>query len=322
MAPRYLYAAVIAAALIAAVAAYTLLAGHREGSGECIRLGIEFNTHATAAWLALYKHMFKEYGICISKIYKFRTGLELAAAMTHGDVEVAWACIAPVFKMIANRGLDVVVIAGAHFYGYGCVGRPGVDTLRDLLRLRHPRIAVTGKGAPTHVLLLAAMRKWGFNATVVFVKPPAILALVEKGEVDAACLPEHYLSVAEAHGLHVLFTAQQVWPYMPGSYLVALRSFVEKHPGIVCRLWRLDRDATRLISENRTLAAIVDARYLGIPVSVAERSISRLYFTWRVNVTALQQLADFMYDMGLLKHRIDVSRIVVNISRLCGGGGG
>ena len=320
MAPRYIYAALIAAAVIAYTAFYTINGSIH--NNNCVKLGIEFNTHATAAWLALYKHMFEKYGICVSNIYKFRTGLELAAAMTHGDVEVAWACIAPVLKMIANRGLDVVVVAGAHFYGYGCVGRPGIDSLGDLLRLKHPRIAVTGKGTQTHVLLLAAMKKWHFNATIVFSKPPAILSLVEKGDVDAACLPEHYLSIAEAHGLHVLFIAQQVWPYMPGSYLVALRSFAEKHPDIICRLWRLDRDATKMISENRTLAAIVDAKYLGIPVKVAERSISRLYFTWRVNVTAIQQLADFMYKEGLLKRPINVSKIVIDVTKLCGGGAG
>ncbi len=315
----------VAVVLVAVVAAVSLLVAHggvgsSASSAPCVSLGIEYNTHATAAWIALHDHLFRRFGLRVCRVVVFRTGLELAAALSRGEVDVAWACIAPVFKMVANRGIRVVVVAGAHFYGYGCVGRPGVDSVWDLVRLGRPRVAVTGPGTPVHLLLLAAEERWHFNATVVYAKPPAILALVEKGAVDAACLPEPLLSVAAARGLRILFTAQQVWPYMPGSYLVALRGFAERHPDVICRLWRLERYATEEIYRNMTRAAVIDSEYLHLPLGVVEASLHRMLFTWRVNVTALQQMADFMYEHHLLRRRLNVSELVFPVERLCGGG--
>ncbi len=311
---KLLLAATILALLAAAYTVYTTLVAHGE---EGIRLGIEFNTHATAAWIALHNHMFEKYHIPVAGVVKFRTGVELAAALKAGEVDAAWACLAPVLKMV-DHGLRVYIIAAAHYHGYGCVARPGITSVNDLKKLGTIEAAVTGPGAQTHVLLLLAEKRYGFRARIRFVKPPAILELVEKGLVDLACMPEHYLSIAESRGLRVLFTSQDLWPNMPGSYLIVTEKLLREHPEIVCRLYRLNRDAIRYALQHPRQAAEIDAEYLHIPVSVAERSLSRLKLTWVLNVGEMQKLADFMYEHGLLKHRINVSRLIVDVGRLCG----
>ncbi|BEP16691.1 hypothetical protein PYJP_00430 [Pyrofollis japonicus] len=303
--------------MLAILATAAMLAAKSGGNDRGLRLGIELNTHATAAWVALDKGLFNTHGVHVDSILRFRTGVELAAAFSKGEIDAAWACLAPIIKII-DKGIPLYIVEATHYYGYGCVGRPGINSLRDLLSLRHePVVAVTGNGAQTHILLLKAMEKYGFRARIVFMKPPAILSAVVTGSVDAACLPEHYLSVAESKGLHVLLTAQDLWPNMPGSYLVVSESLLKKRPGVVCRLAEINEEATRLALENTVEAAKIDARELGAPVEVVERSLGRLKLTTAINVSEVQALADLMYSHGLIKHRINVSNYIVDLSKLC-----
>ena len=314
--------ALTAAVLIVAAILYlhTVTASHKAyAQNYNVRLGVEFNTHATAAWIALHYHLFNKYGIHVTKVLKFRTGLELASAMAHGEVDAAWACLAPIIKMM-DKGMKIYIVEAAHYYGYGCVGRPGINSIKALKALQHPRIAVPGPGTQAHILRLLAEKKYGFNASIVFVKPPTILELVEKGKVDAACLPEFYLSVAEEKGLPILFTAHDLWPGMPGSYLVVTAKLLRREPRLVCLLAKVNEEATRMALANPELAAKIDAEALGIPLSIAERSLTRLQLTTVLNPVEMQKLANLMYQEGVIKHRIDIASRIVNLTKLCRGG--
>ena len=286
-------------------------AGH-----NTVDLGIEYNTHATAAWLALHLGLFEKHGIHVGKIVKFRTGLELAAAFSHGDIDAAWACLAPIVKMI-DMGARIYIVNAAHYYGYGCVGRPGIESLAQLRGMRHVRVAVPGNGAPTHILALLAAEKYGLNISIVFIKPPAILSAVLKGDVDMACLPEHYLSIAESKGLHVILLAQNVWPGMPGSYLVVSERLLRENPQAVCELAKVNREATEYALAHPDYAAKIDSVELGIPEDIALKSIKRLELTWRLNLADMQRLADIMYRYGIIKSRINIANYVINVSEIC-----
>ncbi len=317
---------IAAIAVAIAAAALLLLAyshhavGHASQHVYKLRLGVEFNTHATAAWIALHNHLFQKYGIHVTKLLKFHTGLELASAMVHGEVDAAWACLAPIVKMM-DKGLDVYIVQAAHYYGYGCVARPGINSLKELLAKGEPRIAVPGPGTQAHILLLLAMKKYHFKAHIVFIKPPTILEAVEKGEVDAACLPEYFLSVAEARGLKILFTAHDIWLGMPGSYLVVTGKLLHTEPRLVCLLAKVNEEATRFALAHPDEAARIDSEYLGIPLDIAKRSLTRLQLTTVLNVDQMQRLVDLMYSTGVIKHHIDIASRIVNLTKLCGWGG-
>lgn len=309
------------AAIIVAIVAGALLILHYRGESSAhpigIRLGVEYNTHATAAWLALANNLFAKHGLRVEKVIKFRTGPELAAAFGRGDIDAAWACLAPIVKMI-DKGSKLYIVEAAHYYGYGCVGNPRIKSIDDLKKLgREPVIAIPGKAAQVHPLLLVAEQKYGFHAKLVYIKPPAILSAVMKGSVDAACLPEPLLSIATQRGLPLLFTAQQVWPNMPGSYLVVSEQLLKKYPDAVCRLAVVNEEATRLIHENPDEAIKVDAKMLGLPETVINESLHRLYFTTRLNVAEMQRMVDIMYQHGLISHDIDISKYIVDLDKLC-----
>ncbi len=309
-------ASLLAVALAALLATAILLHHGVASETTGIRLGIELNTHATAAWVALDKDLFNKNGLRVEKTVKFRTGLELAAAFAKGEIDVAWACLAPLVKMI-DKGANIYIVQATHYYGYGCVGRPGIESIDDLRGLAEPVVAVTGNGAQTHVLLLLVEKRYGFHAKIVFMKPPAILSAVLTGSVDAACMPEPYVSIAEAKGLHVLLIAQDLWPGMPGSYLAVSAKYLEKHPEVVCKLARINSEATSWAVNHLDEAAIIDSKYLGIPPRIAKTSLTRLQLTTSIDAEEMQKLVNIMYKYGLIKHRISIASRLVDLEKLC-----
>jgi len=156
-------------------------------NGQTISIGVEFNTHATPVWIALKTNMFKAYGIHVSRMLKFRTGLELAAALARGNVKAGWACLGPIL-LIIDKGIPVKIIAKYHNYGYELVVNP--SKIRSLKDLKDTPVYTPGKGSPASLLLLKIEEKYGIKFEAIrFMKPQNILAALLSGEINAACLP-------------------------------------------------------------------------------------------------------------------------------------
>ncbi len=274
-----------------------------------VGLGVEFNTHATPIWIALNKNLFSKYGLHVSKVLKFKTGLELAAAFARGEVQAGWACLGPALMIIA-KGVPIKIVAKVHNYGYALVVNPRkVKSIKDL---NGKVVYAPGKGSPCYLLLLKIEKKYGVKfAAIKFMKPPTALAALLSGEIEAAAIPEPYCSVAQYKGLKVLVRASDVWPDMPGSFLVVTESLLKKHPDVVKKLVEVTDAGIRILKSNMTYAAQVDSKVLGIPFKVALQSIRHLQWNTTISIKAIQQYINFMYEHGILKKKLNASDIVV-----------
>ncbi len=307
-------AGVVAVAIIISLVcayAYMNLRSHEVKSLYSVKLGVEYNTHATPIWIALHDGLFKKYGLNVTKVVKFKTGLELAAAIARGDVQVAWACLGPALMIIA-KGVPIKIVAKVHNYGYALVINPKkVHSLKDLAG---KVVYAPGKGSPCYLLLLKIEEKYGIKfAAIKFMRPPAMLAALLSGEISAAAMPEPYDSVAEARGMKVLLRAQDVWPNMPGSFLVVSDSLLRKDPEVVKKLVAVTYAGIKELESNISRAAEIDSQVLGIPVNVAKHSISMLQWNTTIDVKQIQEYIDFMYEHHILKVRLNASQIVVPV---------
>ncbi len=276
-----------------------------------VGLGVEFNTHATPVWIALSKDLFSKYGLYISRVLKFKTGLELAAAFARGEVQAGWACLGPALMIIA-KGVPIKIVAKVHNYGYALVVNPG--RVKSISDLNGKVVYAPGKGSPCYLLLLKIEKKYGVRfAAIKFMRPSVALAALLSGEIEAAAIPEPYCSVAQYRGLKVLVRASEVWPDMPGSFLVVTDSLLKNHPDVVRKLVEITDAGIRILKSNITYAAQVDSRVLGIPFKVALQSIRHLQWNTTVSIKAIQQYINFMYEHGILKRRLNASDIVVII---------
>ncbi len=308
---RVIASIVIAVAIACGVSTYAYVHWQSTHVAKAfsIGLGVEFNTHATPIWIALHEHLFRKYGLNVSKVLKFKTGLELAAAFARGEVQAGWACLGPALMIIA-RGVPLKIIAKVHDYGYALVVNPRkISSIKDLNGIV---VYAPGKGSPCYLLLLKVEERYGIKFKAIrFMKPPAALAALLSGEIEAAAIPEPYSSVAEYKGLKVLLRAQDIWPDMPGSFLVVTDSLLKKHPDVVRKLVEVTYEGIKILKSNPELAAKIDSEVLGLPVKVTRHSISELQWNTTISIKEIQKYIDFMYSHGILKKRLNASKIVV-----------
>ncbi len=304
---KALTAILIASVLLAS--AYFIQEENTLGSRTVsLHIGVEFNTHATPVWIALKDGLFSKEGINITGVLKFRTGLELAAALARGDVKAGWVCLGPAL-IIIDRGIPVKIVAKYHNYGYELVVNPA--NIKDVNDLNNTVIYTPGKGSPAYLLLLKMEEKYGIRFKGIhFMKPQNILAALLSGEINAAFLPEHYASVAWSKGMKILLTAQDLWPNMPGSFLVVRDDLIRNDPGVVRGLVKATLEGIHIINSNISEAVEADSVYLGVPPAVANHSIHMLEWNTTMDISLIQQYIDFMYAHGLLKHHLNASDIV------------
>lgn len=272
-----------------------------------ISMAVEFNTHSAAAWVALDKGIFIEEGLNVTSLQTFITGVELAAALTRGDVEVAWACLGPLVSAY-SIGLPIVVIAQAHLHGYALVARPGIE---DINHLNGGVIAHPGVGSPTYLLLRMLIDERKLNVTLKSMKPPAIVNALMTGQVDAAALPEHYVTLAVRRGgCKVLLRGQDIWPDMPGSFLVIKRELLENDPEKVVKLVRATVKATEFIRNHFKESARIVADKLNISFEEALESMSWLDYLNEIDVAQVERYVDLMVKYGVIEKPIDVSQFI------------
>jgi len=272
-----------------------------------ITMAVEFNDHSAAAWVALDKGWFAEEGLNITTLETFSTGLELAASLTRGDVDVAWACLGPLVLTYA-RGVPIVVVAQAHLHGYAIVGRPGLTSIQEL---DGGVVACPGKGSPCYIVLMMAVEEYGINVTIMKMRPSAMVNALITGQIDAAAMPEHYATLAVTRGnCSILVRSQDLWPNMPGSFLVVKRELLEKDPDLVARLIRVTARATEFIREHPEEAAQIVADRLGITVEEALESMKWLDYYNAINVSDVEHYVELMVKYGSLEGPINISDFV------------
>jgi len=262
------------------------------------------------------------------------TGTALAAALTRGDIQVAYICLVPAISAYANAGVPIKVVAGTHKYGYGLAVNP--DKIKTIGDLEKPgiRIGCVQTGSAADVALHKAIDKYGLNQEIVLknvqqMNPPKQILAIKMGKLDAAFLPEHWATMAEASGFKMLLTAKDVWPEMQGSVLVVKEDLINSHPETVRKLVDVSQKATAWARENPIEASRIMASQLQsagdqvFPTDVAEtakqleitsevmlRSMDRLEYATEIDPVIVQDTIDYMVSLGYIKSSFKAENIL------------
>lgn len=278
------------------------------GAKNEMGFGVEFNTHATPIWLVIHSELPEKYGLEIEPLFKFRTGADLAASLARGDVEVGVACLGPILNLI-DRGVEVKLVGKVHNHGYALVVNP--EKIKSLEDLNNSTIYSTGVANPTNLLLLKVQDLYNLKFNIKPIgDPQTILSMLISGQIDASALPEHYSTVAEERGMKVLLRSQDVWPNMPGSYVVVRSDILEDKPEVVKNVVSMISESIKLIKENKSLASHACSLELGVSDYMALKSIGYLEWNTEINTMEIQEYIDFMYAHGVIDKRINASEIV------------
>ncbi len=278
---------------------------------ENIGMAVEFNDHSAAAWIALRKGLFREMGLNISSFTTFRTGLALAAALYRDDIQAAWVCLGPGLVAI-DRGIPIKVVAMAHLHGYSILVSPK-SNISKVSGLKGKTIAVPGPGSPAWLLLRMVLDEYNIGLGTIKMKkmPPDIgTNALTFGLVDAAALPEPYVSIAESRGAKVLVRSQDIWSNMPGSVLVVKESFLTEHPDAVIKLIRVDIKGVKYIRKHFNVSASIVAASLGVEAPIVERSMQFLSYEWNIDLIEVQRYIDLLKGYGAIEGRFKAAETV------------
>lgn len=142
------------------------------------------------------------------------------------------------------------------------------------------------------------------------IEPLKQVIALETGRIDAVFLPEHHATVAESRGFNMLITSHELWHEMQGSVLIVKRELIEDDPEAVRRLVRVTERATTWVNENPDDAARILAEELDSDPAVIRRSISRLNYTTGIDPASVQEVIDFMAELGYIDEGIRAEDIL------------
>jgi NitT/TauT family transport system substrate-binding protein len=308
--------------------------GCAQQDDEPIGMAVEFMDHAACAYIAQDMGWYEEEGLELTTYESYVTGMALAAALGRDEVGVAYICLVPAINVYANAGVPIKIVAGTHKYGYGLVVNP--DKIETVYDLENPdiRIGCVREGGAVDVLMHKTMDEYGLDEAKVIdniqrMNPPKIVLSLGLGQLDAAFLPEQWATMAEDYGFEMLLMSQDIWPDMQGSVLVVKQDLIENNPDVVARLVKVSQKATDWANDNMAEAAEVMARQLGIagsdimPQALGEgsgsleitaeallRSMERLDYTLSIDPDMVQQMIDYMAELGYISASFDANEIL------------
>jgi len=299
-----------------------------------IGMAVEFTDHAACAYISQDKGWFEEEGLKLTAYESYVTGMALAAALARGDIEVAYICLVPAINAYANAGVPIKIVAGTHKYGYGLVVNP--DKIKTVNDLEKPdiRIGCVSEGSAVDVILHKTIDKYHLSEDKILnniqrMNPPKQVLAIKMGQLDAAFLPEQWVTMAEEFGFEMLLMSQDVWPEMQGSVLVVKQDLINNRPEVVRKLVKVSQKATDWANEHPDEAAEVMARQLQVvggslfPAEAAEvtakleitsqvllRSMARLEYITAIDPKVVQETIDYIAGLGYIKSSFNAEDIL------------
>lgn len=292
-----------------------------------VKIAVEFNNHAAAAYVAHDKGWFEEIGLEMLPVFQaYESGASIAAALARGDIQVAYMGLTGAILSYA-AGVPIKVISGVHKYGYGLVARPEIEDIADL---EGKTIGTLREGTVADILFRLLVDRYQLADVVIRRMSPAIevLALVT-GSLDAALIPEQHATVAEANGFHMLIKSQDLWPGMQGDVLVVTNELILDDPELVKKLMEVTQRATDWIGEFPLETAEIMAAQLRIvegqlalpgqtPVSagmeitpeIITRSMTRVVYSTGIDPEVVQDTIDFMVSLGYIQEGVTAADIL------------
>ncbi len=278
------------------------------------------------------EHVLKDYG----KKYKIELlrlqGTPMVInALAAGEIDVGLVA----HVSFANAILQNVIPGGVRiiatdFYdakpgylSFAVVTPPGsgINTVKDL---KGKKIAVNALGTAVHASVLAGLIKNGLSpddVTFVEIPFPAMIEALKEGKADAAIMPAAFYWASINQGFKKVFDSTEGYekPY-PAIILIGRNDFLDKNPEAV-KAFLADHERLRkYLQDPNNRDAVLDAA--AEHFKVPKKNFAGYWFVrekdyykpvdMRTDVEGLQYAVDKLYDLGIIKQRLDVSKYVDN----------
>jgi NitT/TauT family transport system substrate-binding protein len=251
----------------------------------------------------------------------FNAGPAEIEAFFAGEVDMGYIGPGPAITGYAKSKGDLQIIAGATDAGAILVTRKDL-VLKNVKELSGKRVAVPQFGNTQDLSLRHILQENGLQDTTkggtVEIRQadnPDIKTLLDKGEIDAALVPEPWGSrlVSEVQA-NVLLDYKQVW--REGNYttavVVARTQFIKEHPEIVEAFLKAHVELTDYINKNPDKAREIVNQQIkeltGKPLAkdILDASFGRLTVTNNPEKDSVIDFVQLSLDAGFIKVKPDL----------------
>ncbi len=294
----------------------TACAGGGEKSNE-IHIGYFNNiTHAQALLTKAEGTLEKSVGKDINvKWTAFNAGPAEQEALFAGDIDIGY--IGPVPAITANSKSygDVLILSSATQGGAVLVKRSGSD-IKSVKDLAGKTVAIPQIGNTQHLCLLDLLTKNGLkpttdggNVTVSAVANADVANTMERGDVDAALVPEPWGATLLEQGAEMVLDYDQV--YLQGKYDVAVvvvrKEFMESNPDLVEKFLEVHNQATENINKdtNKSLQTInkelKEETGKALSDKIIKEAFSRIGVSTEINKESITDFAKISKEQGFIR---------------------
>ncbi len=251
----------------------------------------------------------------------FNAGPAEIEALFAGEVDIGYIGPGPAINGYVKSKGDLQIIAGATDAGAILVSRKDL-VIKNISELSGKRVAVPQFGNTQDLSLRHLLQENGLADTtkggtveIRQAENPDIKTLLEKGDIDAAIVPEPWGSrlISEV-GANVVLDYNQVW--RDGRYTTAVvivrTEFIQKHPDIVEKFLQTHVELTEAIKQHPDKAKetvnqqIKELTGKALAKNVLDSAFSRLTVTSNPEKDSVVDFAKLSAEAGFVKGTPDL----------------
>ena len=284
-------------------------------------------THAPAI-VGLARNTFKEdLGPNVTVEPKvFNAGPAEIEALFAGEIDIGYIGPSPTVNgFVKSKTEDVRLIAGANSGGAQLIVRAdaGINSPQDFA---NKKVASPQLGNTQDVALRTWLKSQGLNAreqggnvTVIPTANADTLTAMQKGDIDAAWVPEPWGTrlVQEAGG-KVFLDEKSLWPdgQWDTTNVIVRTDFLEKHPDVVENFLRGHVDAVQWIQANPAEAKAVVNQSIAdvnngkaLSQQVIDAAWNNIVPTYDPLASTVQKMANDAAALGFLNEEPDLTKL-------------
>ena len=259
-------------------------------------------------------------------VRQFNAGPSEIEALFAGEIDIGYIGPSPATTgFIQSNGAALRVIAGSSSGGASLVVRSdsGINSLADL---KGKRIASPQLGNTQDIALRAYLKQQGLKRSdeggdiqVVTIANPDILTLFQKKGLDAAWVPEPWVTrLVRETGGHILIDERSLWPdgKFATTVIIVRKAFLDRNPKLVKKWLAAHVETTQWINANMAEAQLVLKKELdrmtgsAVRAEVIADAFTRTDFLYDPLESTVQKAAQEAYDLGFLKNRVSLTSLV------------
>ena len=263
----------------------------------------------------IFTEEFKSNGQNIEVKYaEITSGAEQTQALASGDVDILYAVGGTSVILSAANGADIKVL---NMYSRSpkafCLYAKD-DSIQSAENLRGKTIAGP-TGTNLHQLLVAYLDKAGMtleDVNYVNMSIPDAKAALDGGSIDAALVAGPTAYVSKQQGYHLVTDGEGL---TDAIIAVAVREdFYNEHKDVIDMFLNAQETIVNYMEENHEETMEIVANELDLEIEAVEEMFEQYDFnieTTEEDKKAFQNVADFMYEAGMIETEFDTTNLYV-----------